>query len=66
MMSPEESFVIEIVASDLDDLNDKKDTSEKTNNENLLVKANCTVTIKMTTTNGWVWTRGQCRNTPRL
>ena len=58
MMSLEESFRIEIVASDLDDLNDKKETSEKVNNENLLVKDNCSVTTKMTTTNGWVWIVG--------
>ena len=55
---PEESFDIEIVADDHDVFNDKKITSEKVNDENLLVKAHCSVTIKMTTTNGWVWTRG--------
>ena len=38
MMSLEESFRIEIVASDLDELNDKKISSEKVNNENLLAK----------------------------
>ena len=51
---PEESFDIEIVTDDHDVFNDKKITSEKVNDENLLVKAHCSVTIKMTTTNGWV------------
>ena len=46
MMSPEESFIIEIVASDLDDLNDKKNTSEKINNENLLAKLTAVSQIK--------------------
>ena len=45
-MSLEESFGIEIVAIDLDDLNDKKINSEKVNNENLLAKANCSVITK--------------------
>ena len=53
MMSLEESLTIEIVAEDLDGLNDKKITSEKVNDENLLVKANCSVTIKMTTQTVW-------------
>ena len=66
MTSPEESFAIEIVDNDLDALNVKKITSEKVNNEKLLVKADCSVTTKIARTNDWVWTRVQCRNTPRL
>ena len=53
MMSLEESLTIEIVAEDLDGLNDKKITSEKVNGEKLLVKADCSVTIKMTTQTVW-------------
>ena len=46
MVSPEESFIIEIVAGDLDDLNDKKNTSEKINDENLLAKLTAVSQIK--------------------
>ena len=53
---PEESFQIEIVANDLDALNVKKITSEKVNDEKLLVKADCSVTTKIARTNDWVWT----------
>ena len=50
MTSPEESFAIEIVDNDFDALNVKKITSEKVNNEKLLVKADCS---KRTTQTVW-------------
>ena len=46
MMSPEESFEIEIVDNDLDALNVKKITSEKVNDENLLVKLTAVSQLK--------------------
>ena len=46
MTSPEESFAIEIVDNDLDALNVKKITSEKVNDENLLVKLTAVSQLK--------------------
>ena len=66
MMSLEESLTIEIVAEDLDGLNDKKITSEKVNGEKLLVKADCSVTIKMTTQTVWFGIVGIAATHPDL